>query len=218
MNKEQKQLFWDTMKNLNSTGAFEHIMLIGSWVEYVYEQRINKFEAHLKTKDVDFLIKDVRIIKAKNVNINIPEVFNKMGFSIDVSGWGVMRFHKEGLLEVEFLQKEVGSSSGSEAKMVKELGLRTEALRNLEMLSKYSMNILLNGCNFQIPSPPAYIIHKMIVGRPKDVIKVVSLIPFVKANQKEFNLMKEIYNDLFKKQKRKVDSFIDNNVLDLDLK
>lgn len=218
MNNEQEQLFWDTIKNLNNIGALEHIMLIGSWAEYIYEKKINAFEAHIKTKDVDFLIKDIHTIKSKNVDINIPAALQKIGFSIDVSGWGVTRFHKEGLLEVEFLQREIGSSSSTEAKPIKELGLATESLRNLEMLSKYPIDIALNGCNFQVPSPSAYIIHKMIVSRPKDVIKVISLLPFVKADQKEFKLMKNIYNnDLFKKQKGKVDSFIDKNAIDIDL-
>lgn len=217
MNKEQEQLFWDTIKNLNDIGALEHIMLIGSWSEYIYEKKINNFEAHLKTKDVDFLIKDVHTIKSKNVNIDIPAAFDKMGFNIDVSGWGVTRFHKEGLLEVEFLQREIGSSSGAEAKAIKELGLATESLRNMEMLLKHPIDVTINGCNFQVPSPSAYLIHKMIIGRPKDVIKVLSLIPFVKVDKKEFNLMKKIYADLFKKQKEKINSFIDKYAVDIDL-
>jgi hypothetical protein len=60
-----KNIFWDTMKELSKNEVLGYIVLIGSWAEYIYEASnyFKEFEANLKTRDIDFLIK----------NINKPE-------------------------------------------------------------------------------------------------------------------------------------------------
>jgi len=51
-----KKIFWKTIKILEKNKFLEHVILIGSWAEYIYEVSgyLKGFEANLKTKDIDF--------------------------------------------------------------------------------------------------------------------------------------------------------------------
>ena len=37
MDQKQEELFWETLKIFNEIGLSAHVMLIGSWAEYFYE-------------------------------------------------------------------------------------------------------------------------------------------------------------------------------------
>ena len=71
MNKIKKT-FWETIKVLSKNEVLKHVVLIGSWAEYIYEESglLKNFEANLKTKDIDFLIRNINKPRKK---INIIE-------------------------------------------------------------------------------------------------------------------------------------------------
>jgi len=56
-----KKIFWETIKILDNNKVLEHVVLIGSWAEYIYEKSgfLRNFEANLKTRDIDFLIRNI---------------------------------------------------------------------------------------------------------------------------------------------------------------
>ena len=63
MNDMQYKDFWAFIKLLNDNQLLDHIILIGSWAEYVYAQSgiLQGYSANLRTLDIDFLIKNMRI-------------------------------------------------------------------------------------------------------------------------------------------------------------
>ena len=55
MRKEQEEAFWLTIKAFKEIGLLQHVMLIGSWAEYLYPPLFETdFMPNLKTRDVDF--------------------------------------------------------------------------------------------------------------------------------------------------------------------
>jgi len=57
-----KESFIETLTILDSLGLLEHVILIGSWAEYLYEQCnvVESFISTTKTMDIDFLVKNIR--------------------------------------------------------------------------------------------------------------------------------------------------------------
>ena len=71
---EQSLLFWDTLRILQEAGALEHLIIIGSWADYIYEQEgvLDGFSSGIKTRDVDFLIPNLRKPRTKVDMVSFP--------------------------------------------------------------------------------------------------------------------------------------------------
>ena len=53
---DQQSAFWDIIEVFNCEGLLPHVMIIGSWAEFLYQHHMDSgFAANLKTRDVDFL-------------------------------------------------------------------------------------------------------------------------------------------------------------------
>ena len=53
MRKEQEEAFWLTIKAFKEIGLLQHVMIIGSWAEYLYPPLFETdFMPNLKTRDV----------------------------------------------------------------------------------------------------------------------------------------------------------------------
>ena len=78
-----RKIFWETIKILEKNKVLEHVVLIGSWAEYIYEKSnyLIGFEANLKTRDIDFLIKNINNPKEE---INIVEILEKEGYETSI--------------------------------------------------------------------------------------------------------------------------------------
>ena len=103
-----KKVFWEIVRILDKNKILDYVVLIGSWAEYIYEISgyLKGFEANLKTKDIDFLIRNINKPRKK---ISIVEVLEKEGFetSVDYIS-GTYKFFREKDLEIEFLVREIG--------------------------------------------------------------------------------------------------------------
>jgi len=105
MNKKE-ELFWDIIEILFKNNILGYIILIGSWVEYIYEAAnyFQGFEANLKTKDVDFLIKN---ISKPRERIKLVEILENEDYLLDIDYLsGVYKFYKDRNLEVEFIARD----------------------------------------------------------------------------------------------------------------
>ena len=74
---KQNNLFLATLGALHKSGAFEYIILIGSWCHYFYRIYFNNAPEIpvVRTMDIDFLIPNpVKIRK----DINIPEILRAL--------------------------------------------------------------------------------------------------------------------------------------------
>ena len=84
----------------------DFVILVGSWVELIYEENniISDFQSNLKTKDIDFLIKNIR---QPTEAVDLLKGFTDKGFEIDISGFDVYRIIKDDY-EIEFLARMIG--------------------------------------------------------------------------------------------------------------
>lgn len=64
MRKEQEAAFWLTIKAFKEIGLLQHVMIIGSWAEYLFPSLFETdFMPNFKTRDVDFFYRNINIPK-----------------------------------------------------------------------------------------------------------------------------------------------------------
>ena len=109
MNEKQLEAFWYTIRVLDETSALPHVMVIGSWAEYLYTYYLNsEYLPNIRTRDIDFLYPNIRK-PAKPVQLERKMV--EAGFTIDRDSLTeVVKMFKEDLLEIEFITRQVGAS------------------------------------------------------------------------------------------------------------
>lgn len=58
----QQTEFLRFIKLLDDNDLLQHVILIGSWAEFLYKEKgiLPGFEANIKTLDIDFLLKKLR--------------------------------------------------------------------------------------------------------------------------------------------------------------
>lgn len=215
-----KKKFWETIKILGKNKVLEHVVLIGSWAEYIYEvsSYLKDFEANLKTKDIDFLIKNIN--KPKE-GINIISILEKEGYdtSIDYIS-GVFKFYKGKDLEVEFLVREIGKGQ-SEPYKVPSFGIKAEGLRHTDLLIRNTLAINIKSIEINVPTPQAYLLQKIIINdqrrhkAEKDYLIIENLLENIRKSNVEFQKLKDLYNSLTKKQKNIIDRFLEYNLFEL---
>lgn len=103
----EKQLI-SLLKLFDDNGYAEHLVLIGSWAEYMYMATglLPDYEAIIRTLDIDFLVKNMRKpIPA----VNIAVLAKEEGFYIEEDRLtGVTKLLSREGLEVEFLIAQKG--------------------------------------------------------------------------------------------------------------
>ncbi|MEW6623786.1 MAG: GSU2403 family nucleotidyltransferase fold protein [Bacillota bacterium] len=169
--EQTRKVFWETLKLFKDINLLQHLLLIGSWAEYIYEFAYYKdYNANLKTLDIDFLIKN---INRPSESINISKILADNGYEMDVDYLtGVAKFYKDNILELEFLVSEKGRGQ-TEPYLIKSLGIRAEGLRHMEMLINNSITVAVNDYELavQVPLPQAYLLHKMVISDKRTGLK-----------------------------------------------
>jgi hypothetical protein len=218
----QKEIFDKILTVLNDSGMASHVMLVGSWVEYIYETvgYLEGYKSMMKTRDVDFLIRNLRRPPHRTDFIDRLE---ETGFILDANrNGGIHRFlHEDAGMEIEFLLQERGQGS-SEAYHVESLGIRVQGLRNLDILSRFPMEAAYNGIDIVIPTPEAYAVHKLVINngraeakREKDIQAIDLILEYVRGNQRT-RFFKEVWNSLTKKQQVSALSTAKSNHIEID--
>lgn len=219
-NEQQKEVL-RLLKLLNDNNVLEHVVLVGSWSEYVYAMGgiLPGFSANLRTIDLDFLIKNQR---RPTVPIDIPALIKSENYSIahDVI-FGTTKFFSPGGLEVEFLIPKRGA--GSETVLKTNLGVNAQSLWHMSAVIDNTITADVFGMKVQVPCPEIYVLTKMIINdvRPaakqeKDARSVQKLLPYL--NYEKLDLL---FDNLTKKEKDRVRAFIEKNgkmTLELPLK
>ena len=149
VDKKQEELFWQTLKIFNEIGLAQHVMLIGSWAEYFYQDMFQTgFRPDIRTRDIDFMYR----------NINLPKEKIPLISSLVESGYlyaedpysGVARFYKENLLELEFLTRVQGSGKES-VYAIRSLDIKSEGLREINILADFAMEYRKNDLLIILP-------------------------------------------------------------------
>ena len=206
----QIAIFDEMLDILENTGALPYVIIIGSWAEHIYENTgILQYKANLATQDVDLLIPNIR---RPADGINISSALQKNGFLLDqttMGGVGLSKYHKEGLLEIEFLVQEIGA--GKVEPYDTKLGVTAQGLRNMDVLIENKTAVIYNHHSVTIPKPEAYALHKLIINaerkpeykQEKDAEAIRRLV--MKAPSETFNeQMRQLYDVLTKKKKKKI--------------
>ena len=125
MNTQERELV-RFLRLLDGLGCLQHVMLIGSWAELLYERAglLEGFEPSIKTMDIDFLV--------RNMRRPVPEV----QVAAEARGHGylvesdritdVTKLYSIEGLEIEFLIGKVGA--GLETSLRTNLGVTAQSL------------------------------------------------------------------------------------------
>lgn len=221
MNKGQEQAFWDTIKVLQELDVLSHVMLIGSWAEYLYPSLFEtEFEPNIRTRDIDFFYRN---LKLPNKPVRFVEAMKRSGFVYDVDTYSeVAKFYKEDLLEIEFLTKVIGSGSRS-VYTIEGLGIKAEGLRIINILDDFATEVNQNGYTVIVPLPAAYVVQKLLANptrvpaskREKDIAAVVNLLEHIKASEKHRQDLERVIATLTPKQLKVLEGVTTANQIDL---
>lgn len=198
------------LKLLDDNGVLPHIIIAGSWAEYVYAQAgvLPGFDLSLRTIDIDFLIKNMR---KPTTPISILEFTNnKNGYIVDHDIlMGTTKITTPGGLEVEFLINQLGS--GSTPVLKTNLGVNAQALRHMGHIITNALTVDLLGITVQVPCPESYVLHKMLINdvrKPNKQIKdresIARLLPYI-----DFEKLSSLYQEYTKNEKNRVKKFIE---------
>lgn len=204
----QKEEFVKFLELLNENKLLKHIVIAGSWAEYIYSNGglLKGFDPNLKTLDADFLIKNQR---HPNPPANIVKIAKDAGYvvSFDIL-YETTKIFTPSQFEIEFLINQMGS--GTNCVLDTNLGVKAQALRHMDISLRNTISIDFCGMEISVPLPEAYVIHKMVINedrkldkQAKDVNSIFQLAAFL-----DKDVYDDIYASLFKKEKIKVDKFL----------
>ena len=221
MNKDQEQAFWDTVRVLHEQDVLSHVMLIGSWAEYLYPLLFDTaFEPNIRTRDIDFFYRN---LKLPDKPIRFVEAMKRNGFVYDIDSISeVAKFYKEDLLEIEFLTKVIGSGAQS-SYLIRSLGIKAEGLRIINILDDFATEVTTNGYTIIVPLPSAYVVQKLLANptrvpaskKEKDIAAVVNLLEHIKISDKHRQDLERVVMTLTPKQRKVLDSVTQVNHIDL---
>lgn len=209
-NEQQKEVL-HLLKTMNDNGVLDHVVLVGSWAEYVYAMGgvLPGFTATLRTIDVDFLVKNLRRPTAP---IDVAALAKEEGYSIahDTLS-GTTKLMSPGGLEVEFLIPKKGS--GSEQVLRTNLGVVAQSLWHMSAIIDNSITVNVLGMKVQVPCPEIYVLTKMIINEDrkpekqlKDARSVQKLLPYL-----DYNKLDALFACSTKKEKARVRAFVEKN-------
>lgn len=212
MDKEYSE-FWECIDFLYQNDALDHIILIGSWAEYIYEKSaiLKDFTKPLRTLDIDLLIRNKNI---PNKQLNLIQAAKSAGYLIDEDRLtGATKLYSvKASLEIEFLIHQMGS--GNEPTLSTNLGVNAQALRHLSILEKNHLTLNIMNYPIKVPLPESYFLHKIIINkdRNKGILKKAEKDMQALLNLKDY-IDKEkcrlIYDSLTKKEQKTVSAFLE---------
>lgn len=206
---EQQKEVLHLLKILDDNGVLPHLIIAGSWAEYVYSQAnvLPGFSLALRTVDVDFLVKNMR---RPTTPISVPAIAKEEGYSIEYDVlMGTTKLHTPGGLEIEFLINQLGS--GVNRVLNTNLGVNAQALRHLGHIINNAISVDLFGMKVQVPCPEGYVLHKMLINdvrqedkKAKDRGSIARLLPYI-----DFEKLNVLYQAYTKNEKKRVKKFIE---------
>lgn len=210
-------VFWEIIDVLSQSSLLPHIMVIGSWAEYLYPCCIGKgYIPNLKTRDVDLYYGNpyLEIEGAET----LVENFRAANFILDEYFADTGKFFKEGI-EVEFLSSQFGSGAG--VVEIPFTGVKAEKLADLDMLKP--LLIAARGYEIKIPTPESYIAHKLYINperrplskRPKDIEAVRSLLLYLGDNPEFVETLRVHVRNLSREKQQRISEVAACNGLDV---
>ena len=217
MNSEQEKEFWSIIETFSVEGLLPHVMIIGSWAEFIYQYCMkSEFKANLRTTDVDFLYYNLQRPVGKKFEL-VKALENKGFVCTHNRSSGVAKFIKEGILDIEFLVR-VLSEGDPQHQKITSLGIIGIGLRDVNMLEKHPLSVEINSYSLIVPAPEIFVLHKTLISskrlkpekQEKDLDTVRNLLPHV-----DKTLMFKMFTKLTKKQQKVIEKVSEANFINL---
>lgn len=196
----------------------KNFILVGSWCEFFYQEMLLGYLSEMRTKDFDFYCDDENFSDAR---AQVPKGLRESGFWYDEDMGGKSILYNLNNDSVEFLASY--SRAGRELANFKEIGIKAERLPYLDIYKNHNVStegILAYG-DIRIPTPAAYVMHKIIIHddrtpekQEKDDNAVHLLLRHFRPEDREE--MRTIYNELGKKTRKKFERNARSIGLDFD--
>jgi hypothetical protein len=205
---EQEREFLRVLKLLHDNDVLNHVVLIGSWAEYIYQRTdmIPSGTTAIRTLDVDFLVKNLRLPKPA---LNLEMLARSAGYAVDNHPLlGTTKIRAASRLEIEFLIDQKGAGRYPVYRTA--IGVTAQALRGLDLLLGNTTDIDYLGMKVTVPIPEAYVLHKIIINsdrnseakREKDRNSIIALFPHI-----DRSVYDALLEDATKKQRKHIDGF-----------
>ena len=194
------QAFWKYIKLLHDNNLLEHVIVIGSWCEYIYAQSgiLPDYSTMLRTLDIDFLIKNMRKPSEK---VNLSTIAQQNGYTVDYDVMNeTTKIYTPDLMEIEFLIEQKGA--GIEPVIKTNLGVNAQALHHVGMLKQHTITVSLFDMDITVPIPEAYAVHKVIINESrgkkseKDMNAVQNILSYLDRDK-----LKDVIDTLTKKER-----------------
>lgn len=210
---DQQIAFARVLDLVDDAGCMPHVILVGSWAEFVYRESglVREFCPNIKTMDVDFLIRNLR---RPTPAVRLASLARERGFLVDADVLnGTTKLFDTSGLEVEFLIGKMGA--GVETSLKTNIGVTAQTLRHTEILSNNTVEAQCLGHLVRVPAPEAYAVHKMVINSQrgskteKDARAVHGILPLLNKAK-----LAEILGQLTKKELARVKDFARTHKLD----
>jgi len=212
MNELQVRDFLKTIKLLHDNDCISHIIIVGSWAEYLYIETgvLPSYSANIRTLDLDLLVKNLR---APRKGVNLPELAKAAGYWVESERMtGITKLLLPGSLEVDFLLSKKGA--GKEAALKTNLGVTAQTLRAMELLLENTIKIDYYGMVLEVPSPEAYVLHKMIINKErKDKSEKDRMSINEMYNHLDSTRFESLIQTISKKNQNEVRGYIDSIIM-----
>ena len=216
---EQRESFDKVVDIISSCSMNSHLVLIGSWVEFLYEKNNilgSSYNSDMRTGDIDFLIRNKNVPARKT---DFTERMENAGFMLDIDrSSGINRFFNiKSNMEVEFLLQERGKGQ-IEGYKIFSLGLTVEGLRHMDILQISLRTVIHNGNRILIPSPETYAIHKLVINntrkeekRNKDIESIINILDCLLEIPLKCVYFESLIDTLSKNEKKSLNNTINSD-------
>lgn len=117
---DQKKAFARVLDLVEDAGCIKHVILVGSWAEYVYREAgiLPEFAPNIRTMDVDFLVKNLR---QPNPAAHLSALARERNFYVEADRInGTTKLLDTTGLEVEFLIGKMGETNCYKGKVLRD--------------------------------------------------------------------------------------------------
>ena len=179
----QEREFARFIKLLDASGCLEHVIIVGSWAEYIYRElgMLEGFDPIIRTLDIDFLVRNMR---RPPEPVSLASAAKEAGYLVESDRLaGTTKIMDKSGLEIEFLIGKMGA--GVEPALKTNIGVTAQAVWHLDILSRNAVQVAYCGMTLFVPSPEAYAVHKMVINkdrkakREKDAAAILGIWPFL---------------------------------------
>ena len=212
MSKRREDIFWDLVAALDDSGLLPHVLIVGSWAEYLYRHHYGgAFDPNLRTHDIDVYYGNP-FFEVPGASV-LRDILRSRGFVAFENPGAGTSFFKEGV-EVEFLTSAVGGSGFAEIPFT---GVLAEKLGAMGMLVR--MGVVARGYEIYVPTPASYAAHKLYINpdrnpaskRVKDIEAVRALVRFILAEPSERAALAEFLAKLPVDKRERIFAVADSN-------